>query len=283
MPIEHISDTARWVAYYRAMETDRPDALFRDQYAKRLAGERGEEIVNTMRRGRATAWAMIVRTQVMDELILGAIANQGIEQVVNLAAGLDTRPWRLPLPATLKWFDVDLPGILGYKTEQIADAVPVCAYEAIAADLTDSGVRASVLERIGAGGLTTLVVTEGLLIYLTAEQVGGLATALHGTANVKLWLIDLASPRLLKIMTNFWGKAAKAGAAEFKFAPEEGTGFFEKFGWREQEYRSAMDEAHRLKREMRLMWLWRALASIRPAHKREEIRRMSGMVMLERT
>jgi O-methyltransferase involved in polyketide biosynthesis len=45
MPIGNVSDTARWVAVYRAMETARPDAIFRDPFAERLAGERGLEIV----------------------------------------------------------------------------------------------------------------------------------------------------------------------------------------------------------------------------------------------
>jgi O-Methyltransferase involved in polyketide biosynthesis len=77
MPIENVSDTARWVAVYRAMETARPDALFRDPYAERLAGERGRQIVDEMKHGRRMAWAMIVRTAVMDEMILDRIANGG--------------------------------------------------------------------------------------------------------------------------------------------------------------------------------------------------------------
>ena len=71
--IQHVSDTARWVALYRAMESERPDALFHDPYARRLAGPRGERIVDTMPKGRSWAWPMIVRTAVMDELILRAI------------------------------------------------------------------------------------------------------------------------------------------------------------------------------------------------------------------
>ena len=48
MAIENISDTARWVAVYRAMETARPDAIFRDPFADRLAGRRGREILDEM-------------------------------------------------------------------------------------------------------------------------------------------------------------------------------------------------------------------------------------------
>src|SRR5690349_8553061 len=119
MPIENVSDTARWVAVYRAMETARSDAIFRDPFAERLAGERGYEILDGMRHGRAYAWPMIVRTAVFDEIILDAVKNRKTDLVVNLAAGLDARPWRLPLPPSLHWVDVDLPGILNYKTEML--------------------------------------------------------------------------------------------------------------------------------------------------------------------
>src|SRR5262249_61376333 len=96
--IENVSDTAGWVAVYRAMETARPDAIFRDPYAARLAGEKGEAIVDSMKRGRQMAWAMIVRTAVFDEIIEAQI-RAGADQVVNLAAGLGTRAWRMKPPA----------------------------------------------------------------------------------------------------------------------------------------------------------------------------------------
>ena len=115
--IEHISDTAKWVAVYRAMETKRPDAIFRDPFAERLAGAQGQAIVDSMKNGRSMAWAMIVRTAVFDEIILERIRNGNVDVVVNLAAGLDARPWRMKLPPTLRWIDVDLPGILDHKTE----------------------------------------------------------------------------------------------------------------------------------------------------------------------
>ena len=96
-PITHVSDTARWVAMYRAWESERPDALFHDPYARRLAGPQGETIVRTMPKARTWAWPMVVRTCLFDELILRAIERDGVGTVLNLAAGLDARPWRLPL------------------------------------------------------------------------------------------------------------------------------------------------------------------------------------------
>ena len=282
MLIENISDTARWVAFYRAMETERSDAIFHDPFARRLAGERGEHIVDNMKQGRGMAWAMIVRTQVFDEIILDTISSYSIDTVINLAAGLDARAWRLPLSPSLRWVDVDLPGILDYKLDTLRESRPVCEYEAVRLDLTDVAARKTLFARLGASSKTTLVVTEGLLIYLTAEQVGGLATDLHGEESFRFWLIDIASPRLLKIMQRSWGQTVKEGNAEFKFAPAEGTSFYTKFGWRESQFRSSMEEAHRLKREMSMMWLWRFMGRLQPAKTREEFRRMSGIVLMER-
>ena len=283
MEIENISDTARWVAYYRAMETERPDAHFRDPFARRLAGDRGESITNAMKQGRAMAWAMIVRTAVMDEIILRTVTRDRVDTVVNLAAGLDARPWRLALPPSLRWVDVDLPGILDYKTGLMRDERPACSYEAIKADLTDAAVRRDVFQRLAAGAQRTLVIAEGLLIYLTEEQVGALASDLHAQPAFRWWLIDLASPRLLQFVNRSWGDSMARGNAVFRFGPASGTAFFAPFGWREVEFRSTGDEARRLHREMRYMWLWRLLARLGPAQRREEIRRMSGIVLLERT
>jgi len=198
--IQHVSDTARWVALYRAMESERPDALFHDPYARRLAGERGERILASMKQGRTWAWPMIVRTAVMDELILRAIARDRVDTVLNLAAGLDTRPYRLPLAPALRWIEVDFPDVIAYKQQQLAGERAACGLEQIGVDLTDAARRRALFAQIGAAARRVLVVSEGLLIYLTGEQVGALARDLNAQPSFAWWLIDLASPGLLKMM-----------------------------------------------------------------------------------
>ena len=282
MTIEHVSDTARWVAVYRAMESERPDALFHDPFARRLAGEKGSQIVRTLKDGQSMAWAMIVRTQVFDEIIMAEIASDRIDLVLNLAAGLDARPWRLELPPSLRWVDVDLPEILRYKLETIGDAQPRCAYEAVEMDLTDAGARRALFARLGAEASRVLVVTEGLLIYLSAADVGALASDLHASPSFARWVIDLASPRLLRMMSKSWGAAVASGNAPFKFAPANGTNFFSDFGWDERAFYSTMEEAERLDREMKMMWFWKFLGRFYPERMREEFRRLSGVVVLER-
>jgi methyltransferase (TIGR00027 family) len=265
------------------MESERPDALFRDPYARKLAGERGERIVASMRRGRSWAWPMIVRTAVLDELILRTIARDGVDTVLNLAAGLDTRPYRLALPASLRWVEADFPDVIAYKQEQLSGAGPACLLEHEGIDLTDVGRRRALFARIGAAARRVLVVSEGLLIYLRPEQVATLAADLAAPAPFRWWLIDLASPRLLKMMEKTWGRAVAAGNAPFQFAPAEGSRFFQAQGWQEAEFRSMWEESLRLKRSMRLAWLWSLIGRLYPKAKREEFRRMSGIVLLQRT
>jgi methyltransferase (TIGR00027 family) len=281
--IENISDTARWVAVYRAMESARPDAIFKDPFAEQLAGERGVRIVDAMKNGRQMAWAMIVRTSIFDDIILDQVRNKGVDQVVNLAAGLDARAWRMPLPPTLKWVDVDLPGILDYKTEMLANVKAVCEYEAVRLDLRDEPKRQALFSQLGARSKRTLVVAEGLIIYLTDDQVASLARDLHAQSSFETWVIDIAHPQLLVMMKKMWGKNVNAGNAPFQFAPATGTKFFEPYGWREKTFYSSMDEARRLKREFRMMWFWRLLGRLRSRAQREVFRRFSGFVVLERT
>lgn len=280
--IQNVSDTALWVAVYRAMETERPDALFRDPYAARLAGDRGVKIVAEMKQGRSMAWAMIVRTAVMDEMILDRINNGGVDTVLNLAAGLDTRAWRLPLPPGLDWIDVDLPAMTEYKASLMRDEPPACRYEAIAADLTNVAIRNALFTQVGRAARTTLVITEGLLVYLSEDEVISLARAIHALPAARWWITDIASPMLLEWMRKSWGRAVERGNAPFRFGPENSAEFFAPLAWREVEFHSMMAEAKRLGREMRMMWFWRFMSQLMPAKRRAAMQRMSGILLLER-
>jgi O-methyltransferase involved in polyketide biosynthesis len=57
---------------------------------------------------------LVARTKVIDDVIIEAIA-EGCDKVLNLAAGLDTRPYRLNLPPDFAWVEADLPELLAEK------------------------------------------------------------------------------------------------------------------------------------------------------------------------
>jgi O-methyltransferase involved in polyketide biosynthesis len=178
--------------------------------------------------------------------------------------------------------DVDLPGILDYKLGIIGNEPTKCQYEAIRIDLTDAAKRQALFQQLGASASRALVISEGLLIYLTPEDVRGLATDLARAPGFKWWISDIAHPRLLKMMKKMWGKNLDAGNAPFRFAPEEGTGFFEASGWKEAEFRSNMEEARRLDREMPRMKFWRPILALYPKRWKAIMRRFAGVVLLAR-
>ena len=146
--IRNISDTARWVAVYRARETERKDAVFRDQFARRLAGERGEPIAASMSFAEKNSWPFVARTWLIDQVISSQV-NLGTHMVVNLAAGLDARPYRMNLPRSLRWIEVDLPEILAHKENVLQNETPGCQLERVRLDLSDVRARRELFSELG--------------------------------------------------------------------------------------------------------------------------------------
>ncbi len=276
--IRNVSDTARWVAVYRARETERPDAHFRDPFARRLAGERGEQIARSMPLGRDNDWSMITRTWLGDNLINDQI-KQGVDTVINLAAGLDARPYRMQLPPSLNWIEVDLPEILAYKEEILRDDKPVCRLERIRVDLSDARARRELFAQLGGRSQKALIITEGLLIYLNADDVAGLAKDLAAPASFQSWMLDLASPGLLRILAKRMSKGGLMESAPFKFAPPEGPNFFVPYGWKTVEVHSLLKNAARLKR---LSLILRLFALLPETEKTRRNRPWSGVCLMKK-
>jgi methyltransferase (TIGR00027 family) len=157
--ITHVSDAARWTALYRAT---RADALFSDPLAERLAGEQGRAVVAKAPVSSRNGWWLISRTKIIDDAIAEAIAD-GCDRVLNLAAGLDTRPYRLDLPADFPWIEADLPQLLAEKTQLLADQTPRCRLTRTAVDLADPAARDTFFNEALDGTAKVLVLTEGLL------------------------------------------------------------------------------------------------------------------------
>ena len=245
--IRDVSDTARWMAVYRARESEREDAVIRDPFARALAGERGERIANALKFGDDNAWSFIARTYLFDRFIT-RLVRHGADMVVNLAAGLDTRPYRMVLPASLRWVEVDLPDILDHKEEILADAKPVCELERVRLDLSNEDGRRGLFADLGRRARHAVVISEGLVIYLMPEAVATLASDLAGPPSFQHWALDLTSPGLLEMMKQSVGSAMNEAGAPFLFAPPEGPPFFAAHGWQPIEVRSLLKTAAKMGR-----------------------------------
>ena len=195
--VRHVSDTALLVAACRAHETARVDGLVRDPFAEKLSGPRGQAILQGITGWQLMCFGIGVRTRFLDDLILQTIAKDGIETVLSIGAGLDTRPWRLDLPPRLRWIEADLPDMLDYKTRAMAAEQPRCRLDRMVADVASEAQRADLFA--AASRIPTLMITEGLLMYLSGATVEALASdaARHG---VRRWLLDSSSLDLARAM-----------------------------------------------------------------------------------
>jgi methyltransferase (TIGR00027 family) len=242
--ISNVSDTARWVAAERAAESARPDALFDDPFADRLAGDRGRAMAATVPEVIRNGWPTVTRTKLIDDLVAESV-NGGCERVLNLAAGLDTRPYRLELPAGLEWIEADLPDIITEKQCLLTGEAARCRLSRVAVDLADAPSRTAFLADATGDANDVLVITEGLLVYLSAQQVGALADDLHRTG-IGGWITDFSSPAIVGRMMQEMPSLAEA--APLGFAPPDGVAFFERRGWSVGAIRSILKHAQRWKR-----------------------------------
>ncbi len=189
--INHVSDTALLVAGCRAIECEKRHALVKDTFAGRLAGERGMAMFRALPHPEIMGFGIGLRTRFVDELLLEAIARGGVSTIVNLGAGLDTRPWRLELPAELRWIEVDFREMLDYKAARLADAKPRCLREGLAADATDPAQRREIYSAVA--GERTLILTEGLLMYLSARTVEALALEAAQVKQFSHWILEVTT------------------------------------------------------------------------------------------
>jgi len=276
--LRDISDTALGVAVERARETKRQRPLFRDPHAGMLAGKRGQRIARKMRH-RLVSSGVVVRTAVFDELILQTVKRERAACVLNLGAGLDTRPYRLDLRADLRWVEADLPGILDYKAKLLVDEQPRCRLERLDVDVTDAIARGALLDHVAAGQ-PTLVVCEGLVVYLTEGDVTGLASDLAARPDFRWWALDIVGSLFIEWGNRIVGRQLSAVGASMQFAPEEGPDFFRPLGWEPYEVRSSWLEGRRLGREP---WMMRVAWAVGSPRQRDSYRNLGSYVVLRRT
>lgn len=257
----HISDTAFWIAGYRAQESARPDAVFRDHLAAKLAGERGLRIADTTPSRKAMAFAMVVRTVGIDRLVEHAV-ELGVDLVVNLGAGLDTRPYRMKLPNSLRWVEVDYPDLIRFKNEKLSDQVPVCRLERIGCDLSQAEERRALLARMGAECTKALVITEGVIGYLTPEQAAELSADLHAVPSFRYWIQDYARGGFRKVGRSRLSRKVKNSPIQFHV--RDPLAYFGQQGWKVERKAQILDEADRIGRKMPLLLPWSLLFYVMP-------------------
>ncbi|HWF29349.1 MAG TPA: class I SAM-dependent methyltransferase [Mycobacterium sp.] len=197
-----VGTTAVMVAAARAVESEQPDALIHDPYAKLLVTNAGAGVLwEAMLTPEVAAKVealdsesaahlhhmrgyQAVRTNFFDTFFKDAVAD-GIRQVVIMASGLDSRAYRLDWPAGTTVYEIDQPQVLAYKSTTLAEngVTPSADRREVAIDLRQdwpAALRAAGFDPAA----RTAWLAEGLLMYLPAEaqdrlftQIGELSPA----------------------------------------------------------------------------------------------------------
>jgi methyltransferase (TIGR00027 family) len=164
--MDAVAVTGLLVAALRAEESKREDRLFDDPFAEALAGEQGRAVLERYRAAATTGTVPIieVRTRFFDDAIARACAA-GIRQFVFLAAGMDTRAYRLEWPEESTLFELDRPEVIAWKARGLAAALPRCSRVALGADLAEDWAPVLEAHRFDRRERTQWLV-EGLLQYL---------------------------------------------------------------------------------------------------------------------
>ncbi len=197
---ELLGATARWTAAVRAKEGAREDRLFYDPWAAALAGQEGQAWIEA--RSEDSTVAMVLRTRFFDDALQGMAAQDAIRQVVLMAAGLDTRAFRLSWPAGTRLFELDQAPVLKYKERILHSegAQPACERQMIEADLTAPWHERLIQAGFDPGRPSGWLL-EGFLFYLPGESLTRILDEVTGLAAPGSWLgfdivnsITLTSP-----------------------------------------------------------------------------------------
>jgi methyltransferase (TIGR00027 family) len=284
-PIGNLSDSAFLIAMFRALEDDQRNPLFCDPLARRLAGEHGKRMVEGLpKEAFLSGWMVAIRTYIIDDLIRQAVAD-GVDTVVNLGAGLDTRPYRMDLPQSIRWIEVDYPNVIEFKEGRLSEEKPRFQLERMTFDLADMLARRKCFVQIEAQSTSALILTEGVLPYLRTEEVSSLAEELASHVPFKSWIVDYFSPEIYRYRQQLDAKQPVKGEL-VRFCPDDYFRFFGSLGWLPKEIRYIGEEAKRLKRSMpsprRAPWWSRLLGFLAAARRERSFRRSAGYVLFNR-
>ncbi|WP_031015720.1 class I SAM-dependent methyltransferase [Streptomyces sp. NRRL F-5727] len=231
--MEAVSRTAQWTAAARALETEREDRLFADPYARTVADETGVELLKRYAGGGIVPF-LAIRTTYLDRAIVQAVQERGIRQVVFLAAGMDTRFYRLPWPDGVTVYELDRPALLDAKARMLKDepqpagrtrvAVPVDLTQDWTGPLKEAGWKSDE---------PVLWVVEGLLFFLPEQAVRTLIATLaaHSAPGTVLLGDVISRAALVNPLARDFMKALEEDGNPWLFGTEEPEELLAECGW----------------------------------------------------
>jgi methyltransferase (TIGR00027 family) len=235
-----LGSTAHWTAAARAYESEREDRLFEGPWASALAGTVG------------TAWAatrppdsltpMILRIRFFDDFLQRVTWEDSIRQVVLMAAGHNTRAYRLKWPSETTFFELDQPAVLHEKEQTLlsASAKPNCVRQYIEVDLTGPWKKA-LIKASFEPNLPAVWLLEGFLFYLPTDSIPHLLDEVTSLSSAGSWLgFDIInSTTLTSPYTRQWIEMQASSDAPWIGTMDDPVGFMTIRGWKTDYHKPA--------------------------------------------
>jgi methyltransferase (TIGR00027 family) len=234
LPMDGVAATSLMTAAARARESARPDCLFDDPWAEFLAGDAGRAFLERQDHVFPPNPIFVVRHRFFDDFLM-ATAGKGIRQVVLVAAGLDTRAYRLRWPLGTVVYELDQPQVLGYKQTVLdqAGATPACERILVQADLREDWPS-----ELLAGGFRptegTAWLAEGLLFYLPETAVRSLLSTMASlsAADSVLGTDTMSATMLASKERRAWVRLYAESGAPFVFGTDKPGELVAECGWK---------------------------------------------------
>ena len=206
------------------------------------------------------------------------VNEKKIDTVLNLGAGLDTRPYRLDIPHSLRWIEVDFPNIIDHKEQVLKNEKPKCQLERVKLDLSNRDERTKFFEEVSEKSQSFLIITEGVLPYLSNQEVSELAFDLKLFPKFNYWIAEYMSQKVIQYLMSST-RQKKMKNAPFKFAPVNWFSFFSENGWSENQTKYTGIEGKRLGRLLPAPWWVKILSLLMSQKTKMAYGKMSGYTL----
>ncbi len=220
-----VSRSSRMMAAVRAIETQRPDALFKDPLAVKLAGDDiiAEIAPSAQEYEDKGTPIVIVRTRFFDDFLMKEAAS--IRQVVILGAGMDTRAFRLPWQSDTHIYELDRPEVLQYKASVLGNLKTQCHRRSIEVDFREPWVD-KLLEAGYQLEIPSVWLMEGFVYYFSENEVHELLKKITQLSAPQSWLgADL-------INSYFISKNSGELSKHWKYGCDEPENLLSTYNWK---------------------------------------------------
>ena len=237
--------TARWTAAIRAKETERQNALIKDRWAAALAGEQGMAWIEE--RTEESVLPILLRTRYFDDFLQHTTIENNLSQIVLMAAGMDTRAYRLSWPEKTRLYELDQAAVLQDKGEILRSvhAVPTCKRVSIEVDLSGSW-EGKLIQAGFDPEEPSCWLLEGFLFYLPDTAISTVFHKInHLTASGSWMGFDIInSITLTHPLTRQWIEMQAKSGAPWLGTMEDPIGYLAGLGWSASLTQAGQEDAH---------------------------------------